>query len=192
MDGNGNLLIADTGNHVIRRMPIDGIDPCCWGKTELVAGVPKSPGKEVAHSNNRETAKFRKPKGLAFDRRGNLYVADNGNGLIRKISGDDGSISTIAGSGTLKTEDGVGPLASFNSPTQLTVDQKGNLFVLDDFDNVIRYVDTLTGCVTTLDLQGYLLTEPKGMLWLPDSGDNRGDRLYVGTRSGLIGFFLKR
>lgn len=93
-------------------------------------------------------AKFNKPKGLVVDGAGNLYVADGGNNLIRKIT-PAGLVTTLAGSGADGSADGIGILASFSEPTGLAIDKQGNLFVTDRKSHTIRKV-TPAGVVTTI------------------------------------------
>src|SRR4029079_7604448 len=86
------------------------------------ANYPDGPAK---------TASFNKPYGVAVDTDGNVFVADTGNHLIRKISAN-GMVTTVAG--VLRTPGGTdGPVATakFNSPTALTVASNGDLYVAD-------------------------------------------------------------
>jgi hypothetical protein len=103
-------------------------------------------------------ASFYAPTGVAIDKAGNLYVADSGNGLIRKIS-VAGVVTTVAGSKPGKSEDGNGRAASFNNPTEIQVDSKGGL-IIGEAEDVIRKI-TRDGDVFTikkpyLDEQGNL------------------------------------
>ena len=91
---------------------------------------------------------FNNPSGVAVDASGNVYVADYGNNLIRKIA-PGGMVTTFAGSGNAGYIDGTGTLASFTQPTGLTIDPSGNLFVADAGDNLVREI-TPAGVVTTI------------------------------------------
>ncbi len=93
-------------------------------------------------------ASFNAPTGLAVDVAGNIYVADYGNNLIRKIT-TNGTVSTLAGTGNQGSIDGQGNQASFNGPTSLAVDGSGNIYVADDNNNRIRKI-TPAGLVSTL------------------------------------------
>jgi sugar lactone lactonase YvrE len=91
---------------------------------------------------------FYSPAGVAVDAAGNVYVADYGNNLIRKIT-PGGVVSTLAGSGTQGSVNAAGALASFNQPAGIAVDASGNVFVADAGNSLIRKI-AASGLVTTL------------------------------------------
>ncbi len=94
-------------------------------------------------------ARFSYPNGMAFDRSGNMLVADSANALIRKIA-PNGIVSTVAG--TLRitgSADGPVNTAQFNSPADVAVDAAGNIYVADGGNNTIRKID-INGVVTTV------------------------------------------
>lgn len=96
------------------------------------------------------------PNGLTVDAQGNLYIADQGNNCIRKVT-PDGTVSVYAGSKTAGFKDGPASEARFNGPCGMTVDSKGNLFVCDYYNHCIRKI-TPNGQVTTyagIGLEGY-------------------------------------
>jgi serine/threonine-protein kinase len=100
---------------------------------------------------------------LAIDASGNLYVGEEGNDKIRKIT-PAAVVTTLAGSGTEGSADGTGAAASFKNPWGLTTDGAGNIYVGDTYNHKIRKV-TATGAVTTLagsGISGY--AEGKGTL----------------------------
>ena len=92
-------------------------------------------------------ASFNAPNGLAFDRAGNLYVAEQIGNRIRRIT-PAGVVTTFAGSGTQVSTDGTGTAASFNTPYFLAFDSAGNLFVGESSGRKIRKI-TPAGVVTT-------------------------------------------
>ncbi|MBL0266473.1 MAG: hypothetical protein IPQ05_22080 [Leptospiraceae bacterium] len=94
-------------------------------------------------------ASFNYPAGIALDSNGNLYLTDiYYNHKIRKIT-FDGIVTTLAGSGSKGSIDGIGNIASFNSPGGIVVDKSGNVYVADTFNSKIRKI-TLEGVVSTL------------------------------------------
>lgn len=134
VDGNGDLLIADTGNHVIRKLILS------TGIVKRVAGT----GKRGLAGNNGPAvnADLDQPAGIAIDGRGNLFIADTGNNVIRKVDGASGIITTIAGTGRLGYSGDGGPALSamLSQPKALALDHFGNLFIADYGNNVIRQI----------------------------------------------------
>jgi hypothetical protein len=137
-DAAGTLYVADTYNHVIRKVTPSGVVSTLAGA--LVPG--STDGVQTL-------ARFREPLGIAVDGGGNVYVADGGNHTIRKIS-PAGEVSTLAGSpGLAGSADGVGSSARFNAPQQIAVDAAGNVYVADYLNHTLRKVSA-AGVVTTL------------------------------------------
>ncbi|MES2371235.1 MAG: LamG-like jellyroll fold domain-containing protein [Bacteroidota bacterium] len=100
------------------------------------------------------TATFNRPSKIAVDHLGNLYVADELNNKIRKITAD-GMVTTLAGSGKAGAENSlIGSKASFNRPGGIGVDKLGNVYVADVFNHKIRKI-TASGAVTTLAGNGH-------------------------------------
>jgi len=134
-DASGNLYVADYGNHKIRVISPSGV-------------VGNYAGSGAAGSTNGAllSASFRNPMGLSFDASGNLYVADRVNHLVRKISG--GTVSTLAGSGSIGSSNGAGTGASFNYPNGVAVDVSGNVYVADQQNNMVRKI-TSSGVVSS-------------------------------------------
>jgi sugar lactone lactonase YvrE len=136
LDAQGNVYVADAGNNCIRK-----ITPA--GQVSTFAG-----GTEGYADGSGTAAQFRNPKGLAIDGQGTLFVGDELNHRIRKIT-PAGVVSTVAGSGTRGSADGPGSAAQFYRPTGIAVTQQGDLYVADAGNNRIRCI-TAQGKVTTL------------------------------------------
>ena len=139
VDKNGNVYIADVFNHRIRK-----ITPT--GSVSTYAGNGQA---TFADHTKGLHASFHFPVDLAVDESGNVFVVDEGNNRIRKIT-PGGSVSTFAGSGYLGSFDSeIGESATFNQPNGIAIDNKGNLYVADQLNHRIRKI-TSTGVVTTL------------------------------------------
>ena len=141
VDKAGNVYVADSGNHRIRK--IDST-----GNVTTIAGdgtVGFADGKGTS-------AKFNAVSDVAVDTAGNVYVADLGNNRIRKIN-STGNVITLAGSSARGYADGQGTSAKFNFPHGIAVDTAGNVYVADISSNRIRKIDS-AGNVTTLAGQG--------------------------------------
>jgi gliding motility-associated-like protein len=137
VDNNGNFFIVDEFNELIRK-----ITPA--GAVTTFAGVYQSTGSANGQGS---VATFNQSQGIAVDATGNLYVADGGNYLVRKIT-PNGFVSTLAGSGMPGSYDGTGTGASFNFFTGITVDGVGNVYVADGGNNIRKI--TPGGVVTTI------------------------------------------
>jgi sugar lactone lactonase YvrE len=137
VDGVGNIYVADKLNSVIRKISPGGV-------VSTFAGS----GAQGSANGQAALASFSSPDGVAVDAAGNIYVADPGNGLVRKIS-SGGLVTTLAGSGTMGSANGKGILASFYQPTDVAVDVAGNVYVTDIYNNLIRKISP-EGVVTTL------------------------------------------
>jgi sugar lactone lactonase YvrE len=155
-----------------------------------------NPGDTSA--NGQPLATFNEPTGVAVDAAGNIYVADYGNNMIRKIT-PAGVVTTLAGNGTQGSLNGPDSLSSFNGPTSVAVDQSGNVYVADDNNNQIRViangmVNTLAGSDSTgaVDGQGPLAyffgpssvsCDAQGNVYVADAGNNL---IRMVTPGGLV------
>ena len=119
-------------------------------------------------------ARFNWPTSVAVDRTGNLYVADAGNDLIRKVT-PTGVVTTLAGlAGTPGSADGTGSAARFNGPCGVAVDSAGNVYVGDTVNDLIRKL-TPAGVVTTL----------AGLAGTPGSADGTGSAAQFNQPAGV-------
>ena len=138
VDANGNVYVADRDSHRIRKISAGGVVTTLAGW--VASGNEDGPGI---------TARFLNPTGVAVDAKGNVFVADQGNCTIRKIS-SSGVVTTLAGRPRWSgSEDGEGSAARFYSPAVVAVDASGNVFVADMYNHTIRKISP-TGVVTTL------------------------------------------
>lgn len=142
VDSTGNVYIADLSNCIRKVTPA--------GVVTTLAGlcVPASEGYGSYADGTGTAARFAQPYGVAVDSSGNIYVADEANNRIRKIT-PAGVVSTLAGNGTAGYADGTGTAAEFNYPSSVAVDSSDNVYVADTNNNRIRKI-TSTGAVTTL------------------------------------------
>jgi sugar lactone lactonase YvrE len=169
-DHKGDLYVADTGNHAIRRITPDG-------KVTTIAGNG-TPG--FADGKGGE-ARFNGPVGIAVDDAGVVYVADTYNDRIRRIA-KDGTVTTIAGSGKPGKADGPAANAAFDTPTALAAADDGTLYVADTGNDAIRKIGK-DGVVSTFaaapeEERRPILRRPVGLAMARDG------YLYVSANSG--------
>ncbi|WP_296250497.1 gluconolaconase [uncultured Stenotrophomonas sp.] len=171
LDAQGNLYVADTGNHAIRRISAQG-------QVITLAG-DGTPG--FADGKGAQ-ARFNGPMGVAVAADGRVYVADTWNDRIRVIA-TDGTVSTLAGGALPGWEDGQGAQARFDTPTDLKFDSHGNLWVADLQNNALRTVSS-TGMVSTR----VGMPNADRVLWGPMTlAITHDDVVYVGERlSGRV------
>ncbi|MFH1674773.1 MAG: RHS repeat-associated core domain-containing protein [Pseudomonadota bacterium] len=140
VDASGNLYVADTENHRIRKIDINGIITTVAGNGTLGYDGDGGPAIEAA---------VRSPYGIAVDSEGNLYITAYNYCWIRKVD-TTGIITTVAGNGTMGYSGDGGPAteAQLSSTLDVAVDAAGNLYIADWNNNRIRKVDT-SGMITT-------------------------------------------
>ena len=135
IDDSGNVYVADSCNHRIRKIDTTG-------------RVSTLAGSEYGFADGfRTVAKFNNPNDVAVDNAGNVYVADASNNRIRKID-TTGLVSTLAGS-EYGFADGSGTTTKFYEPSGVTLDNAGNIYVADTYNHRIRKIDS-SGNVSTL------------------------------------------
>jgi len=139
VDGVGNVYVADSNNHTIRKVTRAGV-------VTTLAGSPLNSGSA---NGTGAMARFNYPYSVAVDSAGNVYVADTSNHTIRKVT-PAGVVTTLAGlASNSGSANGTGSAARFHSPTGVGVDSAGNVYVADTSNHTIRKV-TPAGVVTTL------------------------------------------
>jgi sugar lactone lactonase YvrE len=143
VDANGSVYVADTDNNRIRKISASGM-------VSTLAGS----GAAAFADGQGVSASFNRPRGVAVDANGSVYVADSDNNRIRKISAS-GMVTTLAGSGVAAFADGQGVSASFAAPKGVAVDESGNVYVADRDNHRIRKISPI-GNVMTLAGSGKL------------------------------------
>lgn len=189
IDPTGIIFVTDRSNQKIRTISNTGFVNTITGDT-----------RGFSNGNQFDT-KFDDPEGIVIDASGNLFVADNGNHIIRKIVSlfQTPISSTFAGSSSFAFADGQGEEAGFSSPSDIAIDLQGNLYVTDGFGKLIRKISP-TGLVTTLagssdgfaDGQGVdakfnraagIVCDAQGNLFVADSRNNKIRKI---SPSGLV------
>ncbi len=200
-DAQGNLYIAEAGNHRVRKVTPGGLIEAFAGNGMLGASGDGGPAID---------ARLNEPTSVAVDQTGNVYIADNGNNRIRRVS-PDGTITTFAGTGIdgFSGDGGQASQARLNLPIGVAVDQAGNLLIADAGNLRIRKVNTSTGIITTIAGDGRvgfggdggpatqaqfrfpfgITVDQTGIIYLLDAADHRVRRIspdgiistYVGT-----------
>ena len=141
MDAQGVLYIVDSHNHRVRKVTPDG-------KISTVAGNGSSGfGGDGGPAT---AASLSMPSGVAIDKQGAIYIGDTYNNRVLKVT-PDGRITTVAGSGASGYSGDVGPAtaARLSWPCGVAIDQEGNLFIVDSFNNRVRKVG-LDGRISTI------------------------------------------
>ena len=174
VDSNDNVYIADRSNHVIRKIDTDHMISTIAGNGSL--GYSGDGGLATS-------AQLNNPWGVAVDSSGNIYIADSDNNVVRKVD-PDGNISTFAGNGTEGSGGDGGPAASaqLGHPTGLAIDSKGNLYIANVYNAMVRKVDP-DGNISTVFKGGVSGTFAAGVA--VDSNDN----LYIAWADG--GYIVK-
>jgi DNA-binding beta-propeller fold protein YncE len=130
VDADDNIIVADYGNHRVRKIRQDGV-------VQTVAGS----GEEGHRDGPALSAMFCFPQGVAVKpASGEIVVTDFGNDMIRAI-GTNGLVRTIAGTGETGFEDGPGEAATFNQPRGVACDPHGTIYVADRGNHAIRVID---------------------------------------------------
>lgn len=194
VDAAGNVYVADYGNNQIRKITPAGI-------VTTLAGT----GNQGSINGPGNLATFNGPTSVTVDAQGNVYVADDNNNQIRKISTADGTVSTLAGSDSTGLKNGLDTGAYFFSPSGVAADAQGNVYVADAGNNVIRMVTpagqttTIAGNINPGNANGPALTaatfnnpsglalDASGNLYVADMLNNLIRKISNGTVSTLAG-----
>ena len=187
VDSNGNLYVADTNNHRIRKISSGTITTIAGDGEELYAG----------DGGSATAAALDSPTGVAVDSSGNVYIADRLNQSIREVTGT--TIKTIAGSGTAGfSGDGANATAAtLAKPTGVSVDASGNVYVADTNNQVVREI-VVGGAIQSIEgsgtTQGYggdsgvataaVLNSPRGAATDANGNLAIADSLNERVRSG--------
>jgi len=137
-DAAGNIYIADSANHTIRKVTPAGV----------VTTLAGSPGQSGLVDGTGGAARFNSPTAVVVDSAGNLIVADYANDALRRIT-PAGAVTTIAGLLGSGYVNGPALTARFDSPLALAIDSVGNIYIADELNCVIRKL-TPAGMVSTL------------------------------------------
>ena len=191
VDTAGNVYVADTNNHRIRKISAAGVVSTLAGSTQ-------------GYANGTGTAaRFNNPSGVAVDAAGNVFVTDTFNYRIRKIT-PAGVVSTLAGSGIAGFANGSGTAAQFNKTYGIAVNDTGSIFVADALNHRVRKI-TASGVVTTFagSVYGYangngtaakfsypygITVDVTGNVYVTDAEDNRIRKITIaGMVSTLAG-----
>jgi len=143
IDGAGNIYFADMRYNVVREIVAANGEIF----TTAGSGILGYSGDNGPAS----TATLNNPQGLGFDSSGNLYIADSGNNVIRKVNAENSFITTFAGTGTAGySGDGGSPAsATLNAPWSVVVAPDGSLYISDNGSNVIRKVNSSGTTIAT-------------------------------------------
>lgn len=145
VDDQGNVFVADTVNHVIRKITPNRLVTTHAGSG--VMGYLDGPAG---------TARFNAPFDVALDKAGNMFVADYGNHSIRRIS-PDGIVSTFAGDGIQGFIDGKGKAARLYRPSGIAFDTDGHMWITDPHNHSVRHItpDAVVTTVAGAGVHGY-------------------------------------
>ena len=184
-DRSGNLLFSDQYNHCVRKISTTGIISTIAGTG--IQGYSGDGGQATL-------AQLTNTGGLIFDKQGNLYIADLGNGCIRKVD-TGGLITTFAGTGLqgYSGDGGLATLAELYAPSSFVIDTIDDLYVSDEHNNTIRKINSL-GIINTIST-GLALNQPEMMaldkarnLYIADYGNNRIVKMNSsGVSSTIVG-----
>ena len=142
-DAEGNLVLADRGNHRVRRIDRSGTITHVAGTGELSRSADGASASMTGLTN---------PFGLTLDRSGNIFIFDTESHRIRRIDARTGTMTTVIGNGQqgFSGDGGLGTAATLYRPHNGVFDRDGSLIFGDSFNQRIRRWDPTTGIITTI------------------------------------------
>ncbi len=147
-DRSGNMYIDDQVNQVIREVDHS------TGNISTIAGNNAEGSGYSGDGGPAIAAELYNPTGIAVDTIGNLFIADAHNNIIRKVDHSSGYISTIAGNYSFGAgysgDGGYATSAELNVPSDVSVDDSGNIYISDGANNVIRKVNHTSALISTI------------------------------------------
>lgn len=157
VDGNGNIIIADSGSARVRRIDSSGIITTIAGN-----GAFNSKGDNGLAIS----AGINLPAGVAIDSAGNTIISDSRGDRIRKVDAKTGIITTIAGTGEpgFSGDGGLATQAKLSFPIGIAIDSSDNLYIVDSGNNRIRKLDLKSGIITTVAGNGLIAFSGDGGL----------------------------
>ena len=209
VDAAGNVFVADTLNHRVRKIDAAGIITTAAGGVPIpTAGayLDADYPHEAGDGGSATSAWLHGPTGVAVDAAGNIYVADRLNNRVRKVDAA-GVITNFAGSDRrvagYSGDDSAASEARLNKPTGVAVDAAGNVYVTDQYNDRIRKIDHSTGHISTIagsSLSGFaggggpatdaqlfgptnVALDSAGNVYVSDSGNERVRKI---DASGII------
>jgi hypothetical protein len=159
VDSAGNLYIADSRDNVVREVSAQ------TGIISIFAGSGNY-SANLGDGGPATAATLASPQGLSFDSAGNLFIADSGHARIRKVSANNGTITTVAGGGTsgLLGDGGPATAATLSYAVDVAVDSKGTIYIADANTGRVRMVNPASGIITTVAGNGILGSSGDGGL----------------------------
>lgn len=191
VDGAGDVYVADSGNFTVRKISGGNVTTLAGHPTlAFQSGFNDGPANGARFSLVNDMSPFGAPTGVAVDGSGHVYVADQGNHLIRRIdqnlpSTDPNFVTTLAGAaGLTGSTDGLGIAVRFNYPAGVAADSAGRIYVADTLNHTIRVecclparvkvalyaglmIEGSVGCQYQIEYTTFLNPTPSLTVWIP-------------------------